>query len=202
MANARSVQRGQVGEHGQRLAEGVVDRVRPTDVPVHRDVTAEHVVVRRQVGVAQVGGGLPEGAHRATVAAHLGLREDHADVHVPQSALLRAVCACPTRVRRDGPVSLGRCRSASSWSPSRARPTTRSLTMAQAAEAAGFDAFFRSDHFLAMGGDGLPGPTDAWVTLGGDRPGDRAHPAGDTGHLGHLPPPGPARRRRWRRWTP
>ena len=39
--------------------------------------------------------------------------------------------------------------------------------MAQAAEAAGFDAFFRSDHFLAMGGDGLPGPTDAWLTLAG-----------------------------------
>ena len=41
------------------------------------------------------------------------------------------------------------------------------LRMAQAAEAAGFDAFFRSDHFLAMGGDGLPGPTDAWLTLAG-----------------------------------
>ena len=41
------------------------------------------------------------------------------------------------------------------------------VTMAKAAEAAGFDAFFRSDHFLTMGGDGLPGPTDAWVTLGG-----------------------------------
>ncbi len=40
------------------------------------------------------------------------------------------------------------------------------LKIAQAAEAAGFDAFFRSDHFLAMGGDGLPGPTDAWLTLG------------------------------------
>ena len=40
------------------------------------------------------------------------------------------------------------------------------LRMAQVAEAAGFDAFFRSDHFLTMGGDGLPGPTDSWVTLG------------------------------------
>ena len=40
------------------------------------------------------------------------------------------------------------------------------LRMAQAAEAAGFDAFFRSDHFLTMGGDGMPGPTDSWVTLG------------------------------------
>ena len=39
--------------------------------------------------------------------------------------------------------------------------------MAQAAEALGFDAFFRSDHFLTMGGDGLPGPTDAWLTLAG-----------------------------------
>ncbi|HSS10715.1 MAG TPA: LLM class F420-dependent oxidoreductase [Acidimicrobiales bacterium] len=41
------------------------------------------------------------------------------------------------------------------------------LAMAQAAEALGFDAFFRSDHFLAFGGSGLPGPTDSWVTLGG-----------------------------------
>lgn len=40
------------------------------------------------------------------------------------------------------------------------------LAMALAAERAGFDAFFRSDHLLAMGGDGLPGPTDSWVTLG------------------------------------
>jgi F420-dependent oxidoreductase-like protein len=42
------------------------------------------------------------------------------------------------------------------------------LAMAQAAEQLGFDAFFRADHFLSMGsGDGLPGPTDAWVTLAG-----------------------------------
>src|ERR1700735_5562328 len=40
------------------------------------------------------------------------------------------------------------------------------LRVAQAAESAGFDAFFRSDHFLTMGGGGLPGPTDAWVTRG------------------------------------
>ena len=38
--------------------------------------------------------------------------------------------------------------------------------VAQLAEEAGYDGFFRSDHFVAMGGDGLPGPTDAWVTLG------------------------------------
>jgi hypothetical protein len=40
------------------------------------------------------------------------------------------------------------------------------LEMARLAEACGFDAFFRSDHYLTMGGDGLPGPTDAWITLG------------------------------------
>jgi len=39
--------------------------------------------------------------------------------------------------------------------------------VARAAEELGFDAFFRSDHYLAMGGSGLPGPTDAWVTLAG-----------------------------------
>ncbi|MCF7548123.1 MULTISPECIES: LLM class F420-dependent oxidoreductase [Pseudonocardia] len=42
------------------------------------------------------------------------------------------------------------------------------LRVARATEAAGFDAFFRSDHYLAMGSvDGLPGPTDAWLTLAG-----------------------------------
>jgi F420-dependent oxidoreductase-like protein len=41
------------------------------------------------------------------------------------------------------------------------------LAVARRAEEAGFDAFFRSDHYLAMSGDGLPGPTDAWVTLAG-----------------------------------
>jgi F420-dependent oxidoreductase-like protein len=41
------------------------------------------------------------------------------------------------------------------------------LAVAQATEALGFDAFFRSDHFLTMSGDGLPGPTDAWTTLAG-----------------------------------
>jgi F420-dependent oxidoreductase-like protein len=40
------------------------------------------------------------------------------------------------------------------------------LRVAQTAEELGFGAFFRSDHFLAMGTDGLPGPTDSWVTLG------------------------------------
>ncbi|HEX5406165.1 MAG TPA: LLM class F420-dependent oxidoreductase [Pseudonocardiaceae bacterium] len=41
------------------------------------------------------------------------------------------------------------------------------LRVARCAEAAGYDAFFRSDHFLTMGGPGLPGPTDAWATLAG-----------------------------------
>ncbi|GAA4658380.1 MULTISPECIES: LLM class F420-dependent oxidoreductase [Amycolatopsis] len=42
------------------------------------------------------------------------------------------------------------------------------LRVAKATEDAGFDAFFRSDHFLKMGGvSGLPGPTDAWLTLAG-----------------------------------
>lgn len=39
--------------------------------------------------------------------------------------------------------------------------------VARTAEEVGFDGFFRSDHYLKMGSvSGLPGPTDAWVTLG------------------------------------
>ena len=45
------------------------------------------------------------------------------------------------------------------------------LAVVQTAERLGFGAFFRSDHFRAMGGaleaGGLPGPTDAWTTLAG-----------------------------------
>jgi F420-dependent oxidoreductase-like protein len=46
------------------------------------------------------------------------------------------------------------------------------LALAQEAERLGFDAFFRSDHYLRMGGnpagpEALPGPSDAWITLAG-----------------------------------
>lgn len=43
------------------------------------------------------------------------------------------------------------------------------LTVARAAESLGYGAFFRSDHYVVMGDytDGLPGPTDAWITLAG-----------------------------------
>jgi F420-dependent oxidoreductase-like protein len=42
------------------------------------------------------------------------------------------------------------------------------LALARTAEAGGFGAFFRSDHYLKMGSvTGLPGPTDAWITLAG-----------------------------------
>src|ERR1051326_3233422 len=42
------------------------------------------------------------------------------------------------------------------------------LTAAKTSEELGFDAFFRSDHYLKMGDvSGLPGPTDAWITLAG-----------------------------------
>ena len=41
------------------------------------------------------------------------------------------------------------------------------LAVARTAEDLGYGAFFRSDHYLGMGTEGLPGPTDAWVTLAG-----------------------------------
>jgi F420-dependent oxidoreductase-like protein len=48
------------------------------------------------------------------------------------------------------------------------------LAVARVSEESGFDAFFRSDHLRYMGeylgtgdGTGLPGPTDAWITLAG-----------------------------------
>ena len=41
------------------------------------------------------------------------------------------------------------------------------LRVARHAESAGYDGFFRSDHYLTFGGTGLPGPTDTWATLAG-----------------------------------
>jgi F420-dependent oxidoreductase-like protein len=41
------------------------------------------------------------------------------------------------------------------------------LAIARLAEEQGFDGFFRSDHFLAFGGSGRPGPTESWATLAG-----------------------------------
>jgi F420-dependent oxidoreductase-like protein len=42
------------------------------------------------------------------------------------------------------------------------------LAVARLAEELGFDAFFRSDHYLKMGDvSGRPGPSDSWVVLAG-----------------------------------
>ena len=41
------------------------------------------------------------------------------------------------------------------------------LRLARVAEDAGYSAYFRSDHYLTMRSTGLPGPTDAWITLAG-----------------------------------
>ncbi|AGZ39236.1 LLM class F420-dependent oxidoreductase [Actinoplanes friuliensis] len=42
------------------------------------------------------------------------------------------------------------------------------LRLARLAEDAGFEGYLRADHYQSMGADpGLPGPTDAWITLAG-----------------------------------
>jgi F420-dependent oxidoreductase-like protein len=42
------------------------------------------------------------------------------------------------------------------------------LRLVRAAEDAGYEGFLRADHYQSMGADlGLPGPTDAWITLAG-----------------------------------
>src|SRR5688572_12774892 len=51
--------------------------------------------------------------------------------------------------------------------PQQGATYNQQLAIAKVAEEEGFDAFFRSDHYLHMGGDGRPGPTDSWVTLAG-----------------------------------
>ncbi|NLT28997.1 MAG: LLM class F420-dependent oxidoreductase [Propionibacterium sp.] len=51
--------------------------------------------------------------------------------------------------------------------PQQGASYTDQLAVARRAEDCGYSAFFRSDHLLAMGGDGLPGPTETWTTLAG-----------------------------------
>src|SRR5579862_8236073 len=48
------------------------------------------------------------------------------------------------------------------------------LSVARAAEELGFDAFFRSDHYLTMSGSGLPGPTAIAVAQVDQMSGGRA----------------------------
>jgi alkanesulfonate monooxygenase len=69
--------------------------------------------------------------------------------------------------RRRLPVNLSTVRVRIFTEPQQGASYDQLLAMAQKAEESGFDAFFRSDHYLTMGGDGLPGPTDAWTSLAG-----------------------------------
>ncbi|MBB2946255.1 F420-dependent oxidoreductase-like protein [Actinoplanes lutulentus] len=51
--------------------------------------------------------------------------------------------------------------------PHRGATYDQLLRAALHAEAAGYEGFFRADHYLPMhASDGFPGPTDSWVTLG------------------------------------
>ena len=50
--------------------------------------------------------------------------------------------------------------------PQQGATYTDLLRVARTTQDTGYDGFFRSDHWVAMGdGGGLPGPTDSWVTL-------------------------------------
>ena len=76
------------------------------------------------------------------------------------------------------------------------------LAVALLAEELGFDAYFRSDHYISFfGGDGLPGPTDAWITLAGlARDTTRAAPR-HARLTGDVPPARARSPSRWRRST-
>ena len=66
------------------------------------------------------------------------------------------------------------------------------LAVALEAERLGFGAFFRSDHYLGMGTDGLPGPSDAWVTLAGLARDTTHDPARHDDDQRDVPAPRPA----------
>ena len=76
------------------------------------------------------------------------------------------------------------------------------LAVAQTAEELGFDAFFRSDHYLKIGtGSGEPGPTDSWVTLGAIARETSTIRLGTLVTVGDLPPRRARSPSRWRRST-
>jgi F420-dependent oxidoreductase-like protein len=90
--------------------------------------------------------------------------------------LLSAVAEAPRglpgayRPTGGGPpdANLGRMRLCVFTEPQQGASYDDLLRVAQAAEALGYEGFFRSDHYLAMGdASGLPGPSDAWTTLAG-----------------------------------
>lgn len=79
---------------------------------------------------------------------------------------MRTVVARPYSNRTIGRMELADCTIFTE--PQQGASYDDLLAVALRAESLGFGAFFRSDHYLAMGGgDGLPGPTDAWITLAG-----------------------------------
>ena len=76
------------------------------------------------------------------------------------------------------------------------------LAVARATEELGFDAFFRSDHYLKMGDvTGLPGPTDAWITLAGLARDTSTVRLGTLVTSATFRLPGPLADRRWPRST-
>ena len=117
-----------------------------------------------------------------SIAAHGGQRYCSGTLCVGMSA---GASRCDLAV-------LDPCAWSSSPNPSRARATTTCGGSPSSPRRPGFDGFFRSDHYVAMGGDGLPGPTDAWVTLAGAGRADIPDPARHAGHLGDVPPARPA----------
>ena len=68
------------------------------------------------------------------------------------------------------------------------------VRVGETAEDLGFDAYFRSDHYIHFDGDGLPGPSDAWLTLGALAR-DVAHPSRHPRNTRDLPVAGSARHR-------
>src|SRR5438270_9432877 len=132
---------------------GIVDRV---------------VVVRRVVDGAGAG---------ATVVLVL-LVTVVVDVDVVPAARVRSVAWPPRhaeRARRPRAVSVRRTHLVSAnmdlrvmLEPQQGATYDQQLAIAQAAEAEGFDGFFRSDHLMRFDDeDPGPGPTESWITLAG-----------------------------------
>ncbi len=173
VAKARSVTAGQVGEHGERLAEGVVDRVGPAEVAVHRRC-------RRRARGRTPPGGCSRGPAAACPMARTAPGSWPTSVWGKITPMSMAA-VCPPPARRAPPASRVRALAATRPGPSRLRAMKLRIFV-EPQQGASYDAAADGGPggrgasastpssapttSSTMGGDGLPGPTDSWVTLG------------------------------------
>ncbi len=160
-----------VGAHRQPAdRRGVVGDHRQGGVGDERDAVG---AAGGLLGVEEPGAARPR--LERELAALEGVRQDVVAQRGERFGQRAAPSASRSNLSAASAVASGRCTRSSNLriftEPQQGATYDDLLAVAPRAEQLGFGAFFRSDHYLAMGpaleAGGLPGPTDAWTTLAG-----------------------------------